>query len=249
MAQIAITSLSLPNLSQVHWIARAFLLFSLVSGLLSVFYACVLRRIIGKLYGPAQIRQWLTIPTQQNQRESNPKVSFAALSTVSAPFKMVEYSVMFLLLALAVYQGLIWTKSLDTVAGTNDSRNVFIAYIVGTGYCLEFFISTFVLKTVETVIYRMRRTGRHLRQRSAAGRNHEQSGPELGTISDNDLPRQDRHYAADPYPGHDVDESQTTGLEAALQAAARAHEQCAKADLQVAQEYTKASTNLNARQL
>ena len=155
---------------------------------------------------------------------------------------------MFLLLALAVYQGFIWTKSLDTVAGNNDSRNVFIAYIVGTGYCLEFIVSTFVLKTVETVIYRMINSGRYLIKTNAAGRNHEQSGLELGTISD-DLPRQDRRSTAGPYSGHHVDESQTTGLEAALQAAARAHEQCAKADLQVALEYTKASTNLNARQL
>lgn len=40
MVLIAITSMALPSASQVHWIARALWLFSLLSGLISVLYAC-----------------------------------------------------------------------------------------------------------------------------------------------------------------------------------------------------------------
>jgi hypothetical protein len=36
-----------------------------------------------------------------------------------------------LLIALAIYFGFTWTRELDTNAGRNDSRNVFITYIVG----------------------------------------------------------------------------------------------------------------------
>ena len=249
MAQIAITSLSLPRLSQAHWVARAFLLFALVSGLLSVFFACVLRRIIGRLYGPAQIRQWLTVSTKKEQRAVEPDASFAAFSIVSAPFQMVEYSIFSLLIALAVYQGFVWTRPLDTDAGETDSRNVFITYITGTGHYIEFFAVTFLLKTVETVIDRLRRRSRNHDSRSGEDFNNGPAVVEMGAVSHNNTLRPSPQQPSGSYPRHHPGETQTAGLKAALQAAAHAHEQCAKADLQVALEYTKASAGLPPRQV
>lgn len=42
---------------------------------------------------------------------------------------------------LAIYQGFVWTITLDVDAGKEDSRNVVIAYIVSTGFCELFFLS------------------------------------------------------------------------------------------------------------
>ena len=59
MAQIAITALSLPYLSQTHWVSRAFFVVSLVSGLLSVYYSIFMQRTIGSLYLASDMRDWL----------------------------------------------------------------------------------------------------------------------------------------------------------------------------------------------
>jgi hypothetical protein len=55
---VALTSLSLPNLSAAHWIARAALLLSLISGCLAVFYASLLQRKLGNLRTASEIKSW-----------------------------------------------------------------------------------------------------------------------------------------------------------------------------------------------
>lgn len=60
VTQVAITALSLPYLSQSHWVARACFVISLVSGTLSVFFAVLLQRIIGSLYEARTLRAWLS---------------------------------------------------------------------------------------------------------------------------------------------------------------------------------------------
>ena len=59
VAQIAITGLSLNNLSRTHWVARAFLLYSLISSLMAVYYATTQQRIMGRLFKPSQVRGWI----------------------------------------------------------------------------------------------------------------------------------------------------------------------------------------------
>ena len=60
VTQVAITALSLPYLSQSHWVARACFVISLISGTLSVFFAVLLQRIIGSLYEARTLRAWLS---------------------------------------------------------------------------------------------------------------------------------------------------------------------------------------------
>jgi hypothetical protein len=60
VTQVAITALSLPYLSQSHWVARACFVISLISGTLSVFFAVLLQRIIGSLYEVRTLRAWLS---------------------------------------------------------------------------------------------------------------------------------------------------------------------------------------------
>jgi hypothetical protein len=57
--------------------------------------------------------------------------SAASVITISAPQMLLSVSLLMLLMALGIYLGFLWTRSLDQSAGINDSRNVFITYVVG----------------------------------------------------------------------------------------------------------------------
>lgn len=59
LAQIALTAFSLDNLSQAHWTARGFITFSLVSSIISVYYATKQYRILGRLLSLEEIRSWI----------------------------------------------------------------------------------------------------------------------------------------------------------------------------------------------
>ncbi len=70
VTQVAITALSLPYLSQTHWVARACFVISLISGTLSVFFAVLLQRIIGSLYEALALRAWLSsLDTYPNMKD------------------------------------------------------------------------------------------------------------------------------------------------------------------------------------
>ena len=61
----------------------------------------------------------------------------------------MSYSILAFVTGLAIYQGFTWTRNLDTAAGATNSRNIFIAYMVGTGYCQLFFLTADVFKYIE----------------------------------------------------------------------------------------------------
>lgn len=147
---MAFSALALPNLSMVHWVARAFFLFAVSSGCLSVYYSCVLQRRIGKLYKPSLIRDFLQMITEKNLIDRPP--SFAAVIIVSAPFNMIKLSILALITGLAIYQGFIWTRRLDSNLSENDSRAVFIFFMTGIFLCVGFFEYSFLVKSVEAVI-------------------------------------------------------------------------------------------------
>jgi uncharacterized membrane protein YedE/YeeE len=62
IAQIALTALSLPNLDDTHWTARAAFTIGLVAGSLAVFCSCVLQSKMSSLHSPYAVRRWLTRP-------------------------------------------------------------------------------------------------------------------------------------------------------------------------------------------
>ena len=229
IAQVAITGLSLPSLSSTHWVARACLLFAVSSGCLTVYYCCVLQRTIGKLYQPRQIKGWLSLPPRTTQGPDVNRTwqpSLAAIFILSAPFNMMKASIFSLFVSLAIYQGFTWTRGLDTSAGHDDSRNVFITFIVGTGAVVLFFLLTFSSKAIENLL----RIYRNIRKNSNAFLAAEEA--------------QSREALADQltHPRHSVERSLTMqGLSTALEAAAQAHLQCAEADRRVAIEYLRAS--------
>ncbi len=242
----------------VHWTARAFLLFATVAGCLSVYYACTLSRNIGKCYQPKLVRDWLSSATQHasttTNAEENEKdetqASLSAIFILSAPYTMMSFAILAFITGLAIYQGFVWTKTLDTDAGKANSRNVFIAYIVSTGFCQLFFLSADVIKAIESLLIRGRsrnksreswRSNRDFSDRNTEGEEHFQldeytsaaftNDATASTQNDDSAPPQQRPNFTDPYGS----------LAVALEAAAKAHILSAEADRRVASEYAKLS--------
>jgi len=121
-----------------------------------VYYACVLQRIVGKLYNAEQVKEWLMVPGPESGTEEGTRGmqdgSLAAIFILSAPFAMVKVSIFSFLVGLAIYQGFIFTKNLDNNTAPGDSRDSFIALMVGTGLCTVFFLMTFSAKEIESTI-------------------------------------------------------------------------------------------------
>ncbi|KAF2877413.1 hypothetical protein BDV95DRAFT_601811 [Massariosphaeria phaeospora] len=75
VAQVAITALSLENLSSAHWTAKAAFVLSLATGALSVFFACLLQQRISSLFGLSDLKDWLSKPAgSQDLREAHVQV-------------------------------------------------------------------------------------------------------------------------------------------------------------------------------
>lgn len=137
LAQIAVTSLSLPDIAEVHWIVRGFFACGLAFGLLSVQFAVMQQRTMGNLHQPSSVRAWLLANSYtksgRESMEERHKVSFTAAFLTQIPYTMIEYGSAFLIVGLGLYFGYAWKKNLDTETGPQDNRNVFIMYIACTG--------------------------------------------------------------------------------------------------------------------
>ena len=243
IAQVAITGLSLPNMSSTHWIARTLLLLAIVSGCLSVYYACILQRIVGKLYRPDQIRNWLRLPPHNDTEEEVNvfRPSLAAVLIVGAPFMMIKISIILFLLGLIVYQGKLWTRGLDPNGGIRDSRAVFICFMVGTSICVIFFVGIFYSKFVENML----RAGEiDIDEIKGLEKPRKQSSMKQENRSTADEKRVATPQGSQPVHGAGCATVTALGaLAKALEAASQAHLQCAEADRQVAIEYTRAANS------
>jgi hypothetical protein len=71
IAQIALTALSLPNLDDTHWTARASFVIGLVAGSLAVFCCCVLQSKMSALHTAHAVRRWLTRRRDNTYNESD----------------------------------------------------------------------------------------------------------------------------------------------------------------------------------
>ena len=163
---------------------------------------------------------------------------------------MMSYAIIAFIVGLAIYQGFVWTRNLDADAGKTNSRNVFIAYIVSSGFGLVFFSFAGVIKYGEDLLLRKRSLKEELGVNWYERHEHHEhlqrdgepslkleaypSGPLAKTAA---APSQSIHTASQPResPG----ESSSGGIAAALEAAAKAHILSAEADRQVAREYAR----------
>jgi hypothetical protein len=131
VAQIAITALSLADLSNTHWVARASFTFSLVSATMAVYYATSQYRKLGRCLHADEVKAWIHPPETMLL---SPDALLRQL-IVSAPNMLLSASLNAFLVGLGVYFGYVWTRNLDESAGPSASRAVFIVYVVGLALC------------------------------------------------------------------------------------------------------------------
>ena len=139
MAQVAITGLSLANLSKTHWVARSFFLASLLSGCISVYYAMHQLRLLGRLVTRDKIIEWLRAPPQLVRCEDKNQPSLRAVLVLDTPRWLVDMAAVTFIVGLSVYTVLVYVNDLDTEAGSKDSRNVVIAYFFTLPFCMLLF--------------------------------------------------------------------------------------------------------------
>ena len=136
---------------------------------MTVYYALAQQRAMGRLLHARQIRAWIRGTAESSEpelivdalagRKSTRQLSRvkrrillqaflpgqASVITVSAPEQLLSASLFSLLSGLGVYLAFIWQRGLDTNAGTDDSKNVFIVFTVSLAVCLAIYsLSTIV---------------------------------------------------------------------------------------------------------
>lgn len=65
---MAITALSLSSLSAAHWTAQAAFIISLITGCLSVFFACILQQKLSSLFRAEDVKDWLSKTSHRRER-------------------------------------------------------------------------------------------------------------------------------------------------------------------------------------
>ncbi|KAL4790669.1 hypothetical protein BDV19DRAFT_401883 [Aspergillus venezuelensis] len=161
LAQIAITAFELSDIESVHWTARGCFAVSLVSSIISVYYASKQHKILGRCLGARDIKKWIRgkplsafTSSRKNthssstsnlnldmQPDDNPEAdgqvqlpSIAAVLTISAPVFLLSMAVYAFLSGLGVYLGFVWKRNLGS-SSQGDKLAIFITYIVALMVC------------------------------------------------------------------------------------------------------------------
>lgn len=104
---------------------------------------------MGRLLLPGQVRGWIRgepdrkpVVISSSQSDISPsqlRKPFlpgpSSVLTISAPQLLLSASLYSFLVGLGVYVSFVWRRQLDPNAGFNDSRNIFITYIVSIAIC------------------------------------------------------------------------------------------------------------------
>jgi len=151
---------------------------------------------------------------------------------------MVKVAIFAFLIGLSVYQGFTWTRGLDASAGVGDSRNVFITFMAGMGLCFVFFLFTFAIKNIETLV-RTGRTRWTIPEEIISGQGDPIEHEYRGALTDRTPAVSQANPAS--HPRLSADRISFSDLTAALDTVAQAHIQCAEADRQVALKYARVS--------
>ena len=203
------------------------------------------------------VRDWLTVASRRDQifrlRDDTRsrfarKAAISAVFLLSAPYTMMSFAIQAFIIGLAIYQGFTWTRSLDTAAGSTNSRKVFIAFIASTGYCYLFFLTAVLMKYIEGWIdfgkVRMRAKSSPEEQSTTPRQTNDPQQGEQPTKTEEhpiaksvlNVPSPSLSTVGPQEQGTSID-SPILNLTAMLEAAARAHEASAEAERRVASEY------------
>lgn len=159
LAQIAITALQLDNVEKVHWTSQACFTVSLVSSIISVYYATKQHKMLGRCLHADDIKKWILGPqhlstsrgrgtgTDQDQDWTTYDVqlpSVAAVLTISAPVALLSVAVYAFLIGLGIYQGFVWHYGLGD-SSQEGNLAVFIVFILSLSACHSLYmLSTMV---------------------------------------------------------------------------------------------------------
>ena len=154
----------LSDFGNIHWTATAFAYASLVSGLLSTYYAFYVQQILSELHNPDDVREWLLSPpsslvnrflnasaflrryrsqspTKQATSSDDRIPSLTAAATLIAPCRLLRLSIMSLFVALGIYLGSVYTAKLGTLKGSNANLAVLLFFVLISALAiLEVFI-------------------------------------------------------------------------------------------------------------
>ncbi|KAH8761373.1 hypothetical protein BGZ57DRAFT_858180 [Hyaloscypha finlandica] len=126
---------------------------SLVSAIIAVYYASDQYRILGRHLNCEDVKTWIggdRLAGYGIDQYGEFMPSPAAVLTVSAPNMLLSASLNSFLLGLGTYLAYVWTRHLDTTAGTNDSLAIFITYVASLTACYGLFGPVLVRRSYTT---------------------------------------------------------------------------------------------------
>lgn len=129
---MAVTSLLLPNVNQVHWVATALWLVSVLSAFTSVFFACYRSEIIGRIWCE---KDFIWLREDIKKCDDFPKPHSVVLIIFSLCTWFLKTAVITYVIGLAVYLGFMWRTNLDSGAEYVGNRNIFIMFLVYAAFC------------------------------------------------------------------------------------------------------------------
>lgn len=167
IASIATTALQFQDLSHTNWVARAFLVASLMLSLAAVFLASRLYGLVGRLLIQKQLETFISVDmdvvlgqlsdvieslrsalallgwgknSPKRIRENMIKLpSAASCLLLTGPRLLLTGSLLSFVVALGIYLGFLMSLHLTDDNGPNDARNVFIFYVVVAVVCYILF--------------------------------------------------------------------------------------------------------------
>ena len=234
VAQIGVTAFALPNNQDIHWIVQGFFACGLVMGLLSVHFAVVQQRTMGKLHKASQIRMWLLANSSArliregvDPRNIEKKVSFTVAFLTQLPYTTIFYGVFLLVIGLALYLGLSWRKRLDADDESKSDRNILIMYIALTGVSVVQWTGAYLTKST------------WLEQRVTLGDQEQMQlhAPGFGREVSLQTRNADGVIASCKCRRAPVAKNESMSLADVLRHAGKIHQECADADLAIAAKY------------
>jgi hypothetical protein len=170
--------LGLSDFGAIHWTATAFAYTSLVSGLLSTFFSFHVQHILSDLHSPEDMREWLTSSRmslvnpfffffirqwlhdrQQNKAGEPAKKgdrfpSLAAAATLTAPGRLLRFSILTLFVALGIYLGSVYTAKLGALKGRNANLAVLLFFVIFATWAISEVFLPLCGKQVEQITTR-----------------------------------------------------------------------------------------------
>lgn len=134
-------------------------MISLVAGLLSVYFACILQQQLSSLHNPEDTRRWLTIvkpiwytsPDDSRygtyEEQIIPSCNAAILLVV--PSILLNWSSISLLIGIGIYYGLVHAGNLGSLRGNKSNLAIFLVYVLFTVGAVLIYVVPLFQKVLE----------------------------------------------------------------------------------------------------